>query len=114
MILRNIAHKLIAGTKTPHSMEKYENSALELVNVTSRSVLNVIEKKILKCGEKLTLLTADPQFPNQTQAIVFHSPDYEKKPKYPKKAKYDFYLCLVHLPTQNLFECTQIFVTIHF
>ena len=103
MILRNIAYKLIDGTKRHHSSEEYENSALELVNVTRRSVSNVIEKKILKCGEKLTLLAADPQFPNQTQAIVFHSPDYEKKPKYPKKAKYDFYLCLVHLPTQNLF-----------
>ena len=68
---------------------------MELVDVTSRSISNVIEKKILKCGKKLTLITADPQFPNQTinlKAIVFHSPDYEKKLKYPKKAKYDFYL----------------------
>ena len=103
MILRNIAYNLIDGTERDHSSEEYENSVIELVDVTSRSVSNVIEKKILKCGEKLTLLTADPQFPNQTQAIVFHSPDYETKPKYPKKAKYDFYLCLVHLPTQNLF-----------
>ena len=114
MTLKNMAYELINSTERHFSKEEYENSAMELVDVTSRSVLNVIEKKILKCGEKLTLLTADPQFPNQTQAIVFHSPDYEKKPKYPKKAKYDFYLCLVHLPTQSLFECTQIFVTIHF
>ena len=91
MILRNIAYKLIDGTEKHSSSEEYENSVMELVDVTSRSVSNVIEKKILKCGEKLTLLTADPQFPNQTQAIVFHSPDFEKKPKYPKKAKYDFY-----------------------
>ena len=92
MILRNIAYQLIDSTERRHLSGKYENSAMELVDVTSRSVSNVIEKKILKCGEKLTLLTADPQFPNQTQAIVFHSPDYEKKLKYPKKAKYDFYL----------------------
>ena len=92
MILRNIAYKVIDGTERHHSSELYENSVIELEDVASRSVSNVIEKKILKCGEKLTLLTADPQFPNQTQAIVFHSPDYEKNPKYPKKAKYDFYL----------------------
>ena len=87
MILANMAYELIGV----HSNEEYENSARELVDATSRSISNVIEKKRLKCGKKLTLLTADPQFPNQTQAIVFHSPDYEKNPKYPKKAKYDFY-----------------------
>ena len=95
MILRNVAYELIDGTGRHHSSEEYENSLMELVDVTSKSVSNVIEKKRLKCGKKLTLLTADPQFSNETtnwKAIVFHSPDYEKKLKYPKKAKYDFYL----------------------
>ena len=85
-----MAYKLIDGTGRHHSNEEYENSAMELVDVTSRSISNVIEKKRLKCGKRLTLLAADPQFPNQTtkwKAIVFHSPDYEKKTKYPKKAK---------------------------
>ena len=95
MTLKNMAYELIDGTRRHHSNKEYENSAMELVDFTSRSVLNVIEKKRLKCGKKLTLITADPQLPNQTtnwKAIVFHSPDYEKKLKYPKKAKYDFYL----------------------
>ena len=94
-IFKNLAYELIYGTERHHSNEEYENSLMELVDVTSRSVSNVIEKKRLKCGKRLTLLAADPQFPNQTtnlKAIVFHSPDYEKKLKYPKKAKYDFYL----------------------
>ena len=95
MILRNIACKPIDDTRRHHSSEEYENSLMELVDVTSKSVSNVIEKKRLKCGKKLTLLTADPQFSNETtnwKAIVFYSPDYEKKLKYPKKAKYDFCL----------------------
>ena len=63
----------------------YENSAMELVNVTSRLVSNVIEIKRLKCGRKLT---AYPQSSSETtKAIVFYSPDYDKKLKYPKKAK---------------------------
>ena len=95
MILTNMAYELIDVTGRHHSNEEYKNSAMELVDVASRSIYNVIEKKRLKCGKKLTLLTADPQFSNETtnwKAIVFHSPDYEKKLKYPKKAKYDFYL----------------------
>ena len=85
MILRNIAYKLIDGTKRHHSSEEYENSAMELVNVTSRSVSNVIEIKTLKCGRKLT---AHAQSSSETtEAIVFYSPDYDKKLKYPKKAK---------------------------
>ena len=88
MILRNIAYK--DGKGKSHSSEEYENSAMELVNVTSRSVSHFIEIKRLKCGRRLTL---QPQSSNETtKAIVFYSPDYEKKLKYPKKAKYDFYL----------------------
>merc|ERR1711971_577210 len=57
---------------------------MELVNVTSRSSSNVIEIKRLKCGRKLT---AYPQSSSETtKAIVFYSPDYDKKLKYPKKA----------------------------
>ena len=83
MILRNIAYKDTKGKL--HSA--YENSVMELVNVTSRSVSNVIEIKRLKCGRKLT---AHPQSSSETtEAIVFYSPDYEKKTKYPKKAKYE-------------------------
>ena len=93
MILRNIAYQIIDSIERHHSSEEYENLAMELLDVPSRSFSNVIEKKRLKCGKKLRLLTADPQFPNQTtnlNAIVFHSPDYKKKLKYPKKAKYVF------------------------
>ena len=81
MILRKMAH-----SKEKHnSVEKYENSVMELVNVTSRSVSNVIEIKRLKCGRKLT---AHAQSSSETtEAIVFYSPDYDKKLKYPKKAK---------------------------
>ena len=85
--LKNIAYQLKDGTGRPHSIEEYENSAMELEDV--KSVSNVIEMKKLKCGKKLTLFKADLQFSNQTKnlkAIVFQSPDYEKKPKYPKKA----------------------------
>ena len=85
MILRNIAYK--DGKRKSHSDEEYENSAMELEDV--KSVSNVIEIKKLKCGKKLTLLKADLQFSNQTKnlkAIVFQSPDYEKKLRYPKKA----------------------------
>ena len=95
MILTNMAYEPIDVTGRHHSNEDYKNLAMELVDVASRSIYNVIEKKRLKCGKKLTLLSADPQYPNQTinlKAIVFQSPDYEKKLKYPKKAKYDFYL----------------------
>ena len=84
MILRNIAYK-VKDSKGKHYLV-YENSAMELVNVTSRSVSNVIEIKRLKCGRKLT---AHPQSSSETtEAIVFYSPDYEKKQKYPRKAKY--------------------------
>ena len=52
MILRNMAYKVIDGKGKHHSIEKYENSAMELVNVTSRSVSNVIEiKDIVKCQD---------------------------------------------------------------
>ena len=85
MILRNMAYKVIDSKEKHHSVEKYENSVMELVNVTSRSVSNVIEIKRLKCGRKLT---AHAQSSSETtEAIVFYSPDYDKKLKYPKKAK---------------------------
>ena len=90
MILRNIAYKLIDGTEKHSSSEEYENSAMELVDVTSRSDLNVIKIKQLKCGNRLT---ADPQFTDQTsnlKPIVFYSPSGEKG-NYPKKVKYDLY-----------------------
>ena len=86
MILKNLAY----GTGKHHPSKEYENSAMELVDVTSRSDLNVIKIKRLKCGRRLT---ADPQFTDQTcnlKPIVFHSTDYEEKGKYPNKAKYDF------------------------
>ena len=85
MTLKNLAYGLIDSSK------EYENSAMELLDVTSRSDLNVIKIKRLKCGRRLT---ADRKFPDQTsnlKPIVFHSPDYEEKGKYPKKAKYDMY-----------------------
>ena len=66
MTLRNIAYQLKDGTGRHHSSEEYENSAMEFKDVTSKSFLNVIEVKRLKCGKRLTLLTANPQFPNQT------------------------------------------------
>ena len=92
MIFKNIAYKVIDGKGKHHSSEEYTKSAMELVNVTSRSVSNVIEIKRLKCGRKLT---AHPQFSNETaKAIVFHSPDYKKKLKYPKNAKYVCFLVL--------------------
>ena len=87
MALTNIAYQLKDGTGKDHSSEEYKNSATELEDV--KSVLNVIEIKKLKCGKKLTLFKADLQFSNQTKnlkAIVFQSPDYKKKLKYPKKA----------------------------
>ena len=89
IILRNIAYELKAGARKHHSIMEYKNSALELVDVTSRSDLNVIKIKRLKCGRRLT---ADPEFKDQTsnlKPIVFHSTDYEEKGKYPKKAKYE-------------------------
>ena len=89
MTLRNIAYQLKDGTGRHHSNEEYENSAMELKDVASKSVSNIIEIKKLKCGKKLTLLKADLQFSNQTKnlkSIVFQSPDYKKKLKYPKKA----------------------------
>ena len=47
--------------------------------------VDVIKIRKLKCGGKLT---AHPQSYNGTiKEIVFYSPDYEKKLKYPKKAK---------------------------
>ena len=83
MILTNMAYKVMDGKGNHHLV--YENSAMELVNVTSRSLSNVIEIKRLKCGRKLT---AYPQSSSETtKAIVFYSPDYDKKLKYPKKAK---------------------------
>ena len=97
MTVRNLAYGLIDRRARlfylfrgkHNSSKEYENSAMELVDVTSRSDLNVIKIKRLKCGRRLT---ADPQFPDQTsnlKPIVFHSTDYEEKGKYPKKAKYD-------------------------
>ena len=84
MVLTNMAYKVMDGKGKHHLV--YENSAMELVNVTSRLVSNVIEIKRLKCGRKLT---AHPQLSGETtKAIVFYSPDYEEKTKYPKKAKY--------------------------
>ena len=91
MTLRNLAYGLIESRGKHHSSKEYENSAMELLDVTSRSDLNVIKIKRLKCGRRLT---ADPQFTDQTsnlKPIVFHSTDYEEKGKYPKKAKYDLY-----------------------
>ena len=84
MILRNTAYEPIDGTGRHQLSEEYENSVMELVDVTSKS--NVIEIKRLKCGRRLTV---HPQFSNEaTKALVFHSPGYEKKPKYSKKVKY--------------------------
>ena len=91
MTLRNLAYGLIDGAGKYDPREEYDNSALELVDVTSRSDLNVIKIKRLKCGRRLT---ADPKFTDQTSnllPIVFHSTDYEEKGKYPKKAKYELY-----------------------
>ena len=88
--LRNLAYGLIDGRRKHHSSKEYKNSAMELVDVTSRSDLNVIKTKQLKCGKKLT---ADPQFTDQTsnlKPIVFYSPSGEKG-NYPKKVKYDLY-----------------------
>ena len=86
MTLRNLAYGLINGGEKNHSSREYENSAMELLDVTSRSDLNVIKIKRLKCGRRLTV---HPQFSNEaTKALVFHSPDYGKKPKYSKKVKY--------------------------
>ena len=86
MILRNTAYEPIDGIGRRHSSEEHENSVMELVDVTSKSVSNVIEIKRLKCGRRLTV---HPQFSNEaTKALVFHSPDYGKKPKYSKKVKY--------------------------
>ena len=83
MILTNMAYKVMDGTGKHHLV--YENSAMELVNVTSTSVSNVIKIRKLKCGGKLT---AHPQsYSGTIKEIVFYSPDYEKKLKYPKKAK---------------------------
>ena len=84
MILKNVAYG------KHHLSEEYENSAIELVDVTSRSDLNVIKIKRLKCGRRLT---ADPQFTDQTsnlKPIFWESPKGEKG-NYPKKAKYDLY-----------------------
>ena len=90
MTLRNLAYELIDGAEKDDPSEEYENSAMELVDVTSRSDLNVIKIKQLKCGNRLT---ADPQFTDQTsnlKPIVFYSPSGEKG-NYPKKVKYDLY-----------------------
>ena len=89
MTLKNLAYGLIDGRGKHHSSKEYENSAMELLDVTSRSDLNVIKIKRLKCGRRLT---ADPKFTDQTsnlKPIVFHSTNYEEKGKYPNKAKYD-------------------------
>ena len=83
MILRNMAYKVIDDKGKHHSV--YENSAMALVNVSSRSFSNVIEIKRLKCGKKLTAQAQSSS--KTTEAIVFYSPDYDKKLKYPKKAK---------------------------
>ena len=98
IILRNIAYELKASPIQQHSIVEYKNSALELIDVTTRSDLNVIQIKRLKCGrrhrqivEGSLRLTADPQLTSNLKPIVFHSTDYEEKGKYPKKAKYELY-----------------------
>ena len=92
MVSRNIAYELIDGTGRHHSSEEYKNSAMELVDVTSRSVSNVIEIERLKCGRRLNLKYFHQISNETTKAIVFHSPGYKKKLKYPKKAKYVWFL----------------------
>ena len=92
MTSRNLAYGLIDGKGKNHSSKEYDNSAMELLDVDSRSDLNVIKIKRLKCGRRVT---ADPNFTDQTSSlkpIVFHSTDYEEKGKYPKKAKYELKL----------------------
>ena len=79
MTSRNLAYGLIDGKGKNHSSKEYDNSAMELLDVDSRSDLNVIKIKRLKCGRRLT---ADPNFTDQTSSlkpIVFHSTDYEEK-----------------------------------
>jgi len=83
--LRNLAYELIDSAEKYDQSEEYENSAMELLDVTSRSDSNVIKIKGLKCNRSLT---ADPQFTDQTsnlKPIFWESPKGEKG-KYPKKA----------------------------
>ena len=91
MTLRNLAYELIDSAEKYDPSEEYENSAMELLDVTSRSDSNVIKTKELKCGKTVT---ADAQFTDQTsnlKPIFWDSPGYEENGKYPKKAKYDLY-----------------------
>ena len=67
MTLRNIAYQLKDGTGRHHSSEEYENSAMELKDVASKSVSNIIEIKKLKCGKKLTLLNT--QYPTDSYFV---------------------------------------------
>ena len=84
VILTNMAYKITDSKGKHHSL--YENSAMELVNVTSRPISKVFKTKTLKCGRKLTA-HPNPQLYSETTNFVFYSPDYKKKLKYPKKAK---------------------------
>ena len=102
MSLRNLAYELIDSAEKYDQSEEYENSAMELLDVTSRSDSNVIKIKKLKCNRSLT---ADPQFTDQTsnlKPIFWESPKGEKG-KYPKKAKYDLYF--KRLTTQISANC---------